>query len=158
MDNLAPGQFGTRTIWHQTKFELVGVIVGPGYSSSGYILWCSQRQALHLRIGYCCLKVLGTSQKWSNENTQMLCSHDMSWYVTKWGYYVTNKQTDRPFKEVRIKRDLSDTGPKLTSMMKNVKNWHTWCARWCNDFNLDNNLKERSMWKGVSRYPKMCLN
>ena len=53
------------------------------------------------------------------------------------------------------KRDITNTGPKL---MKNVKNRHTWCARWCNDYNLDNNLWKRSMWKGVFRYQKMCSN
>ena len=28
------------------------------------------------------------------------------------------------------------------SLFKNIKNWHTRCARWCNDSNLDNNLDD----------------
>ena len=34
----------------------------------------------------------------------------------------------------------------LKVSMKNAKNWHTICARWCNDYNLDN-----LVWFGLVR-------
>ena len=67
--------------------------------------------------------------------------------------------SDKNIKKLYFKSKTARCGNSMhaSNWKKDAKNWHTRCARWCNNYNIDNNLDNQS-WQPFVTTTDICLS